>query len=765
MTLYIDIENKKLVQSIASDRSVASPTFMQGDNEPLEIHLLEKGDETLYKEKVLTVGTDFLRIAIARFKGYPKALTYANGYQANDNGGVIITMPLNTTAIEVALQDSEYTSAFFEVEYSNIDGKIITILQIPCRIKNDLIENAPAIELQDEFYDKEYVDQIFSKKSANLSDLADKQESRTNLEVYSKSEIDSQEALNLKKANNLSDVADVALARQNLQIRSAEESDVAYLARPANFADLDDYEACRNNLDVPQKRELVPLSFSGVYADGGLNIMGTYGNALCDDLTSVQGTMSFMTTFLVKKNSYVSFFSHYYADYGAFLPSLSADGKTLSLGQEYIYDEETYESTYLGHTLELSKAFEYGDKFSAIVENRILKVYKNIELVGTVEIPSALSIYNPMSFLSWQGLKCDLLYSNSLAFPLTSAQGKTLGLGYSVEDFVNDIPPPKKLFSSQFTILKSRFTNNETISGYNTKGVGGNTFAGVSNTLKIYPTAQTYSASREFNLSSKYFNSAGTNYRIKCKVYIPSANAGVKKIQLRIGNYALSSGGTIISKTDNIDNSGNITTLDTWLDIDVTIRLKNNGTPKFYLYKGGTTNFTVTDENADSVYLANYYIYGLQSIGGYFYGGAECGIWKNLGCSIYDIDASYAYSYPRDTEKCYRRRINVNSFSNSIYEYFDSFPQGFTLTQVVLTFDSSVSDTSNAEDEYSKNIFKLNFGGSYVCEAQIPALNAKQRFNIFIEKSLPEYFYNLEISAMYACNTGGTIDLIFTKID
>ena len=43
MTLYIDIENKKLVQSITSDRSVSTPVFMQGDNEPLEIFLLEKG--------------------------------------------------------------------------------------------------------------------------------------------------------------------------------------------------------------------------------------------------------------------------------------------------------------------------------------------------------------------------------------------------------------------------------------------------------------------------------------------------------------------------------------------------------------------------------------------------------------------------------------------------------------------------------------------------------------------------------------------------
>ena len=54
MTLYIDIENKKLVQSITSDRSVSTPVFMQGDNEPLEIFLLEKGEDTIFSPKALT---------------------------------------------------------------------------------------------------------------------------------------------------------------------------------------------------------------------------------------------------------------------------------------------------------------------------------------------------------------------------------------------------------------------------------------------------------------------------------------------------------------------------------------------------------------------------------------------------------------------------------------------------------------------------------------------------------------------------------------
>lgn len=158
MTLYIDIQNKKLVQSLTSNRSVPTPAFMQGDNEPLILHLLEAGSENLYQEKTLDPTKDFLRVAIARFSGEPKSLTYASGYTVNPNGGAEILLSLNTTNIENALQDNEAIAAYLEVEYSNTDGRVITVLQTPCRIKNDLVDNAPAIELQEQFYDKVYID-------------------------------------------------------------------------------------------------------------------------------------------------------------------------------------------------------------------------------------------------------------------------------------------------------------------------------------------------------------------------------------------------------------------------------------------------------------------------------------------------------------------------------------------------------------------------------------------------------------------------------
>ena len=356
MTLFIDVENKKLVQSLTSDRSVPAPVFMQGDNEPLEIFLLQKGGESLYEVKPLVVGTDFLRVAIARFKGYPKSLTYAAGYTLNPNGGAEVVLPLNTTAIENAVQESEYITAFLEVEYSDTTGRIVTILQTACRIKNDLIENAPAVELQEQFYDRVYTDTVFSKKSANLSDLADKSASRKNLDVYAKSEvynksqIDAQEAKNLKKASNLSDIADKAVARANL--------------------------------DVPQKRDLFKYMKCGIWSDTSLSVPSEYGATLGDDF--VAGNCStFLAIYLPEPTAYYTqLYSISYADSGMFTPEISADGKTLKLG--YIYQEsESGGSEMVERTAAISKAIEYGDRIALTVDGRNFKLYKGIELVSS----------------------------------------------------------------------------------------------------------------------------------------------------------------------------------------------------------------------------------------------------------------------------------------------------------------------------------------------------------------------------------------------
>ena len=712
MTLFIDVENKKLVQSLTSDRGVPAPVFMQGDNEPLEIFLLQKGGESLYQVKPLVVGTDFLRVAIARFKGYPKSLTYASGYALNPNGGAEVVLPLNTTAIENAVQESEYITAFLEVEYSDTAGRIITILQTACRIKNDLIENAPTIELQEQFYDRVYTDTVFSKKSANLSDLTDKSASRKNLdvyakgEVYNKSQIDTQESKNLKKASNLADVADKT--------------------------------AARTNLDVPQKRDLFKYMKCGIWSDTSLSVPSEYGATLGDDFAA-GNCSTFLTVYLPEPTSYYTqLYSIAYADSGMFTPEISADGKMLKLG--YIYQEsESGGTETVEKTAAISKAIEYG------------------------MIPDELSITGTSSFLGWKGLKQVMAYSNSLLLPLTASEGKTAKINYSIEDFANGNFPPKGILNSRYHYFRSTFASSFTRNSSHSKGVGGAEIGGKKNVLKISLVPDTYNASHEYELPTKYFSGNGMLHKIKFSIYLPTTNPNITKVQLRLGSIAPTSAGTIVSKTDNIDKSGVILPKDEWQTVEMILTLKWSGAFKLYLYKGNNSYFKLEEESTDAVYLHSITCSCLQGFEGFFYGAGNSGFWKNHGASNRDL-AYYGWSLPSEGNGSYTKHIAVSSFSSTTYLYAEGFPSGLELSQIVLRFDSELPDTSSAEDEIQKNVFRLRTNDDTVCEEQLPAIPANIPYYIYPKRGFPELYYSLEIAPMYACNCGGSVDLIFTKV-
>ena len=765
MTLFIDIENKKLVQSLTSDRSVPAPIFMQGDNEPLEIFLLQKGGESLYEVKPLVVGTDFLRVAIACFKGYPKSLTYAAGYTLNPNGGAEVVLPLNTTAIENAVQESEYITAFLEVEYSDTAGRIVTILQIACRVKNDLIENAPAVELQEQFYDKVYTDTVFSKKSANLSDLADKAASRTNLSVYSKSETDANDALALKKASNLSDLANKETSRSNLSVYSKSEVDSKHeldLKKAENLSDLADTGQARANLDVPQKRDLFKYMKCGIWSDASLSVPSEYGTTLGDDF--VAGNCStFLTVYLPEPTAYyMQLYSISYADSGMFTPEISADGNTLKLG--YIYQEsESGGSEIVERTVAISKTIEYGDRIALTVDGRNFKLYKGIELVSSGVIPDELSITGASSFLGWKGLKQVMAYSNSLLLPLTASEGKTAKINYSIEDFANGNFPPKGILNSRYHYFRSTFASSFTRNSSHSKGVGGAEIGGKKNVLKISLVPDTYNTSHEYELPTKYFSGNGMLHKIRFSIYLPTTNPNITKVQLRLGSVAPSSAGTIVSKTDNIDKSGVILPKDEWQTVEMILTLKWSGAFKLYLYKGSSAYFKLEEESTDAVYLHSITCSCLQGFEGFFYGAGNSGFWKNHGASSRDL-AYYGWSLPFEGNGSYTKHIAVSSFSSTTYLYAEGFPSGLELSQIVLRFNSELPDTSSAEDEIQKNVFRLRTNDDTVCEEQLPAIPANRPYYIYPKRGLPELYYSLEIAPMYACNCGGSVDLIFTKV-
>lgn len=767
MTLFIDVENKKLVQSITSDRSVSTPVFMQGDNEPLEIFLLEKGEDTIFSPKALTVENDFLRVAIARFKGYPKSLTYASGYTLNPNGGAEVLLPLNTKDIEIALQEQEYISAFLEVEYSNTGGKVITVLQTACRVKNDLIENAPAVELQEQFYDKIYTDIVFSKKSANLSDLADKSASRTNLSVYSKSETDANDALALKKASNLSDLANKETARSNLSVYSKSEVDSKHeldLKKAENLSDLADTGQARANLDVPQVCELAPLGSSGIVSPGSLSILGSYGYGIGDDFPQGEKKWTLLTTYLSRDKG-GTLFSSAYTDYNYFYPAISADGSKLNVGYIYSYDSETGTDNNQEVSFPISNPIKYGDKIAMTLDDRDFKLYKGLELVASGTIPDELYIYSFSNFLSWKGLKKDIVYSCSMILPLTSAEGTSSKLNYSIEDYMNGEYPPKTILSSRFYDVKTTFLSTFSYSNSGIQCVGGASIGKKSNCLKILLKILTYGYSREYNLPVNSFFASGIKYRIKFNVYLPTTNPNVSKLQLKLGSYTLSTAGTIISKTDNIDNSGCIQPKDEWQEVDVTLRMKYMGIPKLCLLKGSSSYYKTEEETTDAVYIRDIYAWGMEGIEGLFYGSTECDFWINKGASKYNLTHYNGYSLPCDSSKTYIHKIKISAFNNSYYEYFDSSIEGLSLSQIILKFDSNVADTSQEEDYNNKNIFVMNLNGYEICREQIPSLNAGMAYNIYPPKGISDYFSSIDVMSMYACSCGGTIDLIFTKTD
>ena len=135
----------------------------------------------------------------------------------------------------------------------------------------------------------------YMRGSQNLVELADKATSRSNLDVYSKSEA-------LAKDNNLSELTDVAQARNKLNVYSKTES----LGSANNLAELTDVAQARTKLDVYSKSEalaknnnlsdltnkIIARTNLGVYSKAETDSIATTPNAT----ESVAGKAKIATT-------------------------------------------------------------------------------------------------------------------------------------------------------------------------------------------------------------------------------------------------------------------------------------------------------------------------------------------------------------------------------------------------------------------------------------------------------------------------------------
>jgi hypothetical protein len=135
--------------------------------------------------------------------------------------------------------------------------------------------------------------------SNNLSDVANAATARTNLSVYSTTEVDTEitnaAALLLTIANNLSDLNDVATARTNLGVYSSSEVDTeisnsagTLLAIANNLSDVANAATARTNLGVYSSAEVDSAISAATAAlvDGAPGLLDTFdeiATALGDD--------------------------------------------------------------------------------------------------------------------------------------------------------------------------------------------------------------------------------------------------------------------------------------------------------------------------------------------------------------------------------------------------------------------------------------------------------------------------------------------------
>lgn len=123
-----------------------------------------------------------------------------NGLTANAAGllsfsGYKGDLSLNTAEAISLLDGAESVETTLEVEITS-DSKTLTLLQIPCTLKNAVIDVGAIVPLVlDTYLSQTTADGRYLRQSNNLSDLGSASTARTNLGVYSTSQVDTALAL------------------------------------------------------------------------------------------------------------------------------------------------------------------------------------------------------------------------------------------------------------------------------------------------------------------------------------------------------------------------------------------------------------------------------------------------------------------------------------------------------------------------------------------------------------------------------------------
>jgi hypothetical protein len=145
------------------------------------------------------------KVTVTQVGAYSYDITVATqpgsaGLTANDAGllsfsGYVGDLSLNTAEAISLLDGAESVETTLEVEITS-NSKTLTLLQIPCVLKNAVIDAGSVQPLVlDTYLSQTTADGRYLRQSNNLSDLGSTSTARTNLGVYSTSQVDTALAL------------------------------------------------------------------------------------------------------------------------------------------------------------------------------------------------------------------------------------------------------------------------------------------------------------------------------------------------------------------------------------------------------------------------------------------------------------------------------------------------------------------------------------------------------------------------------------------
>jgi len=164
------------------------------------------GASAIDVQNALNQGALLDKVSVSQIGAYAYDITVTaqpgtGGLTANGAGlisfsGYVGELSLNTAEAISLLDGADFVATNLEVEITS-DSKTLTVLQIPCTLKNAVIDAGSVQPLTlDPYLTQALADGRYARQANNLSDLADINTARTNLGVYSTSSVDS--ALSLK---------------------------------------------------------------------------------------------------------------------------------------------------------------------------------------------------------------------------------------------------------------------------------------------------------------------------------------------------------------------------------------------------------------------------------------------------------------------------------------------------------------------------------------------------------------------------------------